>query len=205
MSRTKSFPITKIQVWEAWKSVKANKGGGGVDGQTLEEFEQDLSNNLYKLWNRMASGSYMPQPVRRVEIPKAGGGIRPLGVPTVTDRVAQMVVKQEMEGELENVFHPDSYGYRSGKSAHQALGQARKRCWRSDWVVDLDIKSFFDSIDHELLAYYDLFGHLFRLYSDGVPNELGQLNLFFLLPSKQTLTRLEFPCQTTSKKSVFFS
>ena len=151
MSRTKPFPITKRQVWEAWKCVKANQGGAGVDGQTLEDFEENTGNNLYKLWNRMASGSYMPAPVRRVEIPKSDGGMRPLGIPTVSDRVAQMVVKQVLEAEVEGHFHPDSYGYRPGKSAHQALGQTRKRCWRNDWVVDLDIKGFFDSIDHELL------------------------------------------------------
>lgn len=151
MTQAKPFPITKRQVWEAYKRVKANKGGAGVDGQTLQGFERDVGNNLYKLWNRMASGSYMPPPVKRVEIPKEGGGIRPLGVPTVADRVAQMVVKQALEPELERYFHPDSYGYRPGKSAHQALGQARERCWRNDWVLDLDIKGFFDNIDHSLL------------------------------------------------------
>lgn len=151
MTQAKPFPITKRQVWEAYKRVKANKGGAGVDGQTLQGFERDVGNNLYKLWNRMASGSYMPPPVKRVEIPKEGGGIRPLGVPTVADRVAQMVVKQALEPELERYFHPDSYGYRPGKSAHQALGQARERCWRNDWVLDMDIKGFFDNIDHSLL------------------------------------------------------
>ena len=151
MTQAKPFPVTKRQVWEAYKRVKANKGGAGVDGQTLEDFERDLGGNLYKLWNRMASGSYMPPPVKRVEIPKEGGGVRPLGVPTVADRVAQMVVKQVLEPELEGQFHPDSYGYRPGKSAHQAIGQARKRCWHNDWVLDLDIKGFFDNIDHSLL------------------------------------------------------
>ncbi len=144
MTQAKPFPVTKRQVWEAYKRVKANKGGAGVDGQTLEEFEQEVGDNLYKLWNRMASGSYMPPPVKRVEIPKEGGGIRPLGVPTVADRVAQMVVKQALEPELEGHFHPDSYGYRPGKSAHQAIGQARKRCWHNDWVLDLDIKGFLE-------------------------------------------------------------
>ena len=148
MIQAKPFPVTKRQVWEAYKRVKANKGGAGVDGQTLEDFERDVGGNLYKLWNRMASGSYMPPPVKRVEIPKEGGGIRPLGVPTVADRVAQMVVKQVLEPELERHFHPDSYGYRPGKSAHQAIGQARKRCWDNDWVLDLDIKGFFDNIEH---------------------------------------------------------
>jgi len=151
LNQAKPFPITKLQVWEAYKRVKANKGGAGVDGQTLQVFEEDLGNNLYKLWNRMASGSYMPPPVRRVEIPKANGGIRPLGIPTVADRVAQMVVKQTLEPELERHFHPDSYGYRPGKSAHQAIEQARERCWRNNWVMDLDIKGFFDNIDHNLL------------------------------------------------------
>ena len=151
MDRTKPFPISKRQVWEAWKKVKANQGGAGIDGQTIEAFEAKVGDNLYKLWNRMASGSYHPPPVRRVEIPKADGGVRPLGVPTVEDRVAQTVVKEVLEPELEKNFHPDSYGYRPGKSAHQALGQARERCWRSDWVLDLDIRSFFDTLDHDLL------------------------------------------------------
>ncbi len=147
----KSIPITKRQVWEAYKRVKANRGAAGVDGQTIEQFEEDLSNNLYKLWNRLASGSYMPRAVRRVEIPKADGGTRPLGIPTVVDRIAQTVVKQHLEPRLEEHFHEDSYGYRPGKSAHQALDRARRRCWDYAWVVDLDIKGFFDTIDHELL------------------------------------------------------
>jgi group II intron reverse transcriptase/maturase len=151
LTQTKPFPITKRQVWEAYKSVKANQGGAGVDEQSLAEFAEDLENNLYKLWNRLASGSWTPPPVKRVEIPKADGGVRGLGVPTVADRIAQAVVKQALEPELETLFHPDSYGYRPGKSAHQAIGQARKRCWRFDWVVDLDIKAFFDSIDWELM------------------------------------------------------
>jgi retron-type reverse transcriptase len=137
MSEAKPFPITKRQVWEAYKRVNANQGGAGVDGQSLAEFAEDLENNLYKLWNRLASGSYMPPPVRRVEIPKAGG-VRPLGIPTVADRIAQTVLKQALEPELENHFHPDSYGYRPDKSAHQATAAARQRCWRNDWVVDLD-------------------------------------------------------------------
>lgn len=138
-------------MWEAYKRVKANRGAAGVDGQTIEQFEEDLSHNLYKLWNRMASGSYMPSAVRRVEIPKADGGTRPLGIPTVADRVAQTVVKQHLEPQLEEHFHEDSYGYRPGKSARQALDRARRRCWDYPWVVDLDIKGFFDTIDHELL------------------------------------------------------
>ena len=151
MTQTKSFSIAKRQVWEAYKRVKANRGGAGVDGQTIEEFDKEMKNNLYKLWNRLSSGSYMPPPVKWVEIPKSDGGIRPLGVPTIADRIAQMVVKQALEPKVEPYFHPDSYGYRPGKSAHQAIGQARKRCWRNNWVVELDIKGFFDAIDHELL------------------------------------------------------
>jgi len=151
LNQAKPFPITKRQVWEAYKRVKANQGGAGVDAQSLAEFAEDLENNLYKLWNRLASGSWMPPPVKRVEIPKADGGVRGLGVPTVADRIAQTVVKQALEPELEKLFHPDSYGYRPGKSAHQAIGQARKRCWRYDWVVDLDIKGFFDTIDWDLM------------------------------------------------------
>ncbi|MES9859192.1 MAG: group II intron reverse transcriptase/maturase [Sedimenticola sp.] len=151
MKQAKSFCITKRQVWEAYKRVKVNKGAAGVDGQTIKDFEADLKDNLYKLWNRLASGSYFPSPVMRVEIPKSDGGIRPLGIPTVADRVAQMVVKQFLEPELEKHFHSDSYGYRPGKSALGAVGQARERCWKSNWVLDLDIKGFFDNIDHELI------------------------------------------------------
>lgn len=151
MNQAKPFPITKRQVWEAYKRVKANRGCAGADGQTVEIFEQNLADNLYKLWNRLASGSYQPPPVRRVELPKANGGIRPLGIPTVTDRIAQTVVKQALEPELERHFHPDSYGYRPGKSAHQALGMARQRCWHYNWVLEFDIKGYFDNIDHDLL------------------------------------------------------
>jgi RNA-directed DNA polymerase len=151
MTQTKSFPISKRDVWEAFKKVKVNKGAPGIDGQTIEAFEKDLENELYKLWNRLSSGSYFPSAVKRVEIPKGDGGVRPLGIPTVRDRVAQMVIKQKLEPGLEEVFHEDSYGYRPGRSAHNALGKARERCWRYDWVLDLDIKSFFDTISHELL------------------------------------------------------
>lgn len=147
----KPLPISKRQVWEAYKLVKANGGAAGVDGQTLEKFAGDVSNNLYKLWNRLASGSYMPPAVKRVEIPKAGGGKRPLGVPTVADRIAQTVVKQVLEPLVDPLFHEDSYGYRPGKSARQALAQTRQRCWKYAWVVEIDIKGFFDNIDHDLL------------------------------------------------------
>lgn len=147
----KPLPITKRMVWEAYKLVKENGKAAGVDGQGLEAFAEDLENNLYKLWNRLASGSYFPPPVRRVEIPKSGGGSRSLGIPTLADRIAQMVVKQYLEPGLEQIFDPDSHGYRPGKSALQAVERARLRSWSHDWVLDLDIKGFFDTIDHELM------------------------------------------------------
>jgi RNA-directed DNA polymerase len=151
LEQAKPFNIPKRLIFEAYKRVKANKGGAGVDGQSLKDFDHDLANNLYKLWNRMSSGSYFPQPVKRVEIPKASGGIRPLGIPTVADRIAQMVVKMQIEPELEQCFHRDSYGYRPGKSAHQAVEKVKDRCQRRPWVLDMDIKGFFDAIDHDLL------------------------------------------------------
>jgi RNA-directed DNA polymerase len=151
VDKAKPFLIPKREVWEAFKRVKANQGAAGVDGQSIAEFEANLSGNLYKLWNRLASGSYFPPPVRRVEIPKANGGTRPLGIPTVADRIAQEVARRYLEPILEPVFHTDSYGYRPGKSAIDAVAKARERCWRSDWVLDLDIKGFFDSLDWELL------------------------------------------------------
>jgi RNA-directed DNA polymerase len=150
-SHAKPFDISKRDVWDAYKRVKANRGAAGVDGQSITAFEENLSANLYKLWNRLASGSYFPPPVRRVEIPKGDGRTRPLGIPTVADRVAQMVVTRFLQPVLEPHFHADSYGYRPGKSAKEALGVARQRCWRYDWVLDLDIKGFFESIDHGLL------------------------------------------------------
>jgi RNA-directed DNA polymerase len=151
LSKAKPFQISKWVVWKAHKRVKANQGAAGVDEQSITEFEEDLKNNLYKLWNRMSSGSYFPSPVLRVEIPKRDGGKRPLGIPTVADRIAQEVAKQCLEPEVEPLFHPDSYGYRPRKSALDAVGMARKRCWQYDWVLDLDIKGFFENIDHELL------------------------------------------------------
>jgi RNA-directed DNA polymerase len=151
LSEAKPFNISKRQVWEAYKVVKANDGAAGVDGQTIEDFDKDLANNLFKLWNRMSSGSYFPPPVRRVEIPKSDGGSRFLGIPSVSDRIAQTVIKQILEPDLEKCFDPDSYGYRPGKSAKDAVGAARQRCWRNDWVLDLDIKGFFDNLDHDLL------------------------------------------------------
>src|SRR6266436_1144929 len=151
MNEAKPFCISKWEVWEAYKRVKANKGAAGVDEQTIKDFEKRLKRNLYKIWNRMSSGSYFPPPVRTVSIPKANGGERKLGIPTVSDRIAQMVVKSRLEPEVDPLFHPDSYGYRPGKSALDAVGQARLRCWRHDWIVDLDIKGFFDNIDQNLL------------------------------------------------------
>jgi RNA-directed DNA polymerase len=151
LDKAKPFCIPKREVWEAYKGIKANQGAAGVDGQSIEEFEKDLSNNLYRLWNRLSSGSYFPPPVRRVDIPKGDGRTRPLGIPTVTDRIAQMVVRRYLEPILEPVFHNDSYGYRTGRSAHQALSVARQRCWKYDWVLDLDVKGFFDTIDWNLL------------------------------------------------------
>lgn len=151
MDKAKPYSISKWEVWEAYKRVKANQGAAGVDGQSIAEFEEDLKDNLFKIWNRMSSGSYFPPPVRRVDIPKDNGGTRPLGIPTVADRIAQMVAKRYLEPILEKYFHPDSYGYRPEKSAIEAIGVARQRCWRYNWVLDLDIKGFFDNIDHDLL------------------------------------------------------
>jgi RNA-directed DNA polymerase len=147
----KPFRIEKRLVYEAYKAVKSNGGAAGVDGQTIEQFEADLKGNLYKIWNRMSSGSYFPPPVRAVPIPKKTGGQRILGVPTVSDRIAQMVVKRLIEPELDQIFRPDSYGYRPGKSALDAVGVTRQRCWKYDWVLEFDIKGLFDNISHELL------------------------------------------------------
>jgi len=150
-TKPKSFVISKQNVWQAYRQVKANRGGCGVDQVSLEAFEENLQDNLYKIWNRMSSGCYVPPPVRRVDIEKANGGTRPLGIPTVGDRIAQMVVKRELDPKLEPIFHAWSYGYRPGRSALDAVGAARRHCWQRSWVLDLDIKGFFDSIDHELL------------------------------------------------------
>jgi group II intron reverse transcriptase/maturase len=147
----KSFAIPKLLVWEAWRRVKANKGAPGVDGEDLEQFETDLKSNLYRVWNRMSSGTWFPPPVRAVVIPKPhGGGVRMLGVPTIADRVAQTTVAMFLEPLVEPRFHPDSYGYRPGKSAHDALATCRQRCWRYDWVIDLDVQKFFDEVPWDL-------------------------------------------------------
>ena len=148
----KPFQISKWKVWEAFERVKANKGAAGVDEQSITGFEADRDRNLYKIWNRMSSGSYFPPPVKAVEIPKAGGkGVRLLGVPTVADRVAQTVARLYLEPQVEPVFHPDSYGYRPGKSALDAVAACRKRCWRADWVIDMDIRAFFDTVPWDLV------------------------------------------------------
>ena len=151
MNKTKPYDIPKHVLLEAIRRVKANKGAAGIDDESLEAFEADIKNNFYKIWNRMSSGSYFPPAVKAVEIPKKNGGTRVLGVPTVADRVAQMVVKIYFEPMVEPYFHPDSYGYRPGKSAADAVGVTRKRCWKYDWVLEFDIKGLFDNIDHELL------------------------------------------------------
>ena len=150
-TKTKSYNIEKKLVYDAYKAVKDNAGAAGVDKQTIEQFDADLRGNLYKIWNRMSSGSYFPPPVRAVSIPKKTGGQRILGVPTVADRVAQMVVKQIVERTLEPIFLPDSYGYRPNKSALDAIGVTRERCWKYDWVLEFDIRGLFDNIDHTLL------------------------------------------------------
>jgi len=152
-SSAKPFEISKWEVWQAYEKVKANKGAPGVDGVDLAAFEEDLKNNLFKIWNRMSSGSYFPPPVRAVEIPKPhGGGTRILGVPTVGDRIAQTVVAVRLEKKVEPIFHPDSYGYRPGRSALAAVATCRARCWEYDWVIDLDVQKFFDSVSWDLVV-----------------------------------------------------
>ncbi|MDR0555650.1 MAG: group II intron reverse transcriptase/maturase, partial [Holosporaceae bacterium] len=151
MNKTKSFCISKKSVMAAWERVKANKGTYGIDEESIKDFESNLKDNLYKLWNRMSSGTYFPPPVRAVEIPKSDGSKRLLGIPTVSDRVAQAVVKDYLEPIVDPKFHEDSYGYRPNKSALEAVGVARQRCWKQNWVIDLDIKGFFDNLDHELM------------------------------------------------------
>ena len=152
-SQVKPFDIPKQMAWEAYRRVAANEGAPGVDRQTLDEFEEDLKNNLFKIWNRMSSGSYFPPPVRAVEIPKPhGGGVRLLGVPTVADRVAQTVVAMHLGEKAEPRFHPDSYGYRPKKAAWDAVGVCRQRCWKYDWAIDLDVQKFFDSVPWDLIV-----------------------------------------------------
>ena len=147
----KSYDIPKTLVWEAWLHVKANQGAAGIDAETIERFETKLAANLYKLWNRMSSGSYFPPPVKAVPIPKKSGGVRVLGIPTVSDRIAQTAIKMWLEPQLDPLFHDDSYGYRPGKSALEAIAVTRRRCWDQDWVVEFDIRGLFDNLDHGLL------------------------------------------------------
>ena len=148
---TKPFQISKQIVWDAYRQVRSRKGAAGVDAQSIEDFERDLKKNLYRIWNRMSSGTYFPPPVLQVVIPKRDGGDRKLGVPTISDRIAQTVVKSVLEPLVEPRFHPDSYGYRPGRSAHEAVRRARERCWSFNWVLDLDVQSFFDTLDHALV------------------------------------------------------
>jgi RNA-directed DNA polymerase len=151
MTEVKPFAIEKLLVWQAYKRVKANGGSAGCDDVSFAEFEEDLRRNLYRLWNRLSSVTYFPPPVKAVEIPKTSGGVRVLGIPTVSDRIAQTVVGMVLERHLEPHFDDDSYGYRPRNSAHQALEVVRSRCWQYDWAVEFDIKGMFDNIDHELL------------------------------------------------------
>ncbi|WP_343577843.1 group II intron reverse transcriptase/maturase, partial [Mycobacterium sp.] len=152
MPKVKSFDINKRLVYGAWMKVQANGGAPGVDAVSIERFADNERGNLYKLWNRMASGSYFPGPVRAVEIPKDhGAGVRVLGVPNTVDRIAQTAAAMLLEEKLEPIFHPDSYGYRPGRSAHDALAVTRKRCWKQDWILDLDVRAFFDSVPHDLM------------------------------------------------------
>jgi len=150
-TKSKYVPVTKSMVWSAYKKVKRNRGSAGVDNINFENFDKDYKQQLYKIWNRMSSGSYFPPSVKEVEIPKADGKKRKLGIPTIGDRIAQMVVKDYLEPEFEKIFHENSYGYRPNRNAHDALAKVRENCWKHDWVIDLDIKGFFDNIDHELL------------------------------------------------------
>ena len=158
--KPKSYPITKKQVWEAFKLVKSAGGSAGVDGITIEDISKSPEKHLYPVWNRMASGSYFPEAVKRVEIPKTDGRVRQLGIPTVKDRVAQMVITKELEAIVEPLFSENSFGYRPHKSAHQAVDQARTNCWKYAWVIDMDIKGFFDTIDHGLMI------RILRHYTD---------------------------------------
>jgi retron-type reverse transcriptase len=149
----KPYDIPKTLIWEAWLHVKANQGAAGIDAETIERFEKKLGDNLYKLWNRMSSGSYVPPPVKAVPIPKKSGGVRILGIPTVADRIAQTAVKKWLEPRLDPIFRDDSYGYRPGKSALEAIAVTRRRCWDYDWIVEFDIRGLFDNHPHLLMSY----------------------------------------------------
>ena len=154
MKEGKSFQITQNEVLNAYKAVKANKGAGGVDRVDFETFEKNWKNRLYTLWNRMSSGTYFPKPVRSVEIPKKNGKVRLLGIPTIEDRVAQMVLRNRLEPHIEPIFYEDSYGYRPNKSALDAVGMARERCYRMKWIIEFDIVGLFDNINHEYLMKF---------------------------------------------------
>ena len=147
----KPFSIPKSLVWKAYKRIKTNGGAAGVDNQSLKIFDENRNKNLYKIWNKLASGSYFPPPVRAVEIPKKCGGVRVLGIPTVSDRIAQMAIKLILEPTIEPIFDKDSYGYRPNRSAHDAIAVTRRRCWKYEWVLEFDIKGLFDNISHDLL------------------------------------------------------
>lgn len=151
MAQRKVFEIPKSLVWKSYHDVLRNKGAAGIDGQTIKQFDVNRDRNLYKIWNRLSSGSYFPPPVREKRIPKADGSERTLGIPTVSDRIAQGAVKIFVESKLDPIFHPDSYGYRPNKSAHQALESCKQRCWKRNWILEVDIKSFFDNVRHDLI------------------------------------------------------
>lgn len=151
MNAVKPFKISKSLVWLSYQSVRANKGGAGIDQESMQDFERDLKGNLYKIWNRMSSGTYLPPAVRAVPIPKKSGGTRTLGIPTISDRIAQTVVKMVLEPVLDPLFDENSFGYRPNRSAHDAIAVTRQRCWKYDFVVEFDIKGLFDNIDHALL------------------------------------------------------
>jgi group II intron reverse transcriptase/maturase len=180
---TKSLPVSKRMVWESYLKVVSKNGGAGIDHESIEMFDANMSKNLYKIWNRMTSGSYFPPPVRTVFIPKKQGGVRPLGIPTVADRIAQGVVKDYLEPSMEAIFHNSSFGYRPGRSAHDALAQCRSNCTRKAWVLDVDIKGFFDNISHsmmmELLAQHTqekwILMYVERWLKAGVEQEDGSI------------------------------
>lgn len=148
---TKSQPITRVMVWQAYKEVKSNAGSGGIDKMSWEHLEKNQSAELYMLWNRLSSGSYYPKAVKQVAIPKKDGGVRYLGIPTILDRIAQQVVRKHLERKVEPMFHNSSFGYRPKRSCHDAVQQANANSFNHDFAIDLDIKGFFDNIDHELL------------------------------------------------------
>jgi RNA-directed DNA polymerase len=191
----KPFEIPKRLIWRAYLKVKDNKGSAGVDGQSLAEFEQDLKGNLYKLWNRMSSGSYFPAPVKAVPIPKSGGGTRVLGVPGVADRIAQTAATMVLEPLVEPLFHPDSYGYRPRRSALDAVERCKQRCWRRSWVVDLDIQGFFDNVPHaEIMAAV-------KKHTD-VPWVVLYVNRWLLAPMQHPDGRRAYPAKGTPQGSA---